>query len=531
MVNEMSFGIVADFPLGKYVGNHVGNTESFPSPARLHSALMCAAAQGPRAQLSVDGTLSPCEEDLVALRWLEQHPPSGVHIPPSANSRQQVTAYRKMGLLRAKKSGTKIAQKPASRGVAIGGRVGWCWDHEPPQQVRESIAALCADVPYLGSVESPVKMCVDDVAPTHLADPSLSLFDQQGLAIEVPTDGRTEALLTSHAELFKKAPTVSADQAKADEGDLVPARSVSSLTSVKYREPGSDSSTSSLPWDRVIALGIRRRSAANSSVHLGSIPMEERLNWCVALHRALISIIGFGASPLITGKSSRDSKPSNHVAIQLIDRYDTMTDAYDSEQMFLIMLPANMDLFAEQQLSDAIGRLSVVRRSRIGEQLHVSAPSVSTAAEHFWREPPTGYERCWLTVPAWVPDTRPIRSGGWSLADAVDLSVAMVWREHLEIAEHTQRSDVARGDRRYVLLAEAAAERGVKVHSVRPITKVQPSSYVHKLQAGSLLRPCIATLSLGDLASNTALVAIGQSRHLGGGLLVPHDLPIGMSEI
>jgi CRISPR-associated protein Csb2 len=34
---------------------------------------------------------------------------------------------------------------------------------------------------------------------------------------------------------------------------------------------------------------------------------------------------------------------------------------------------------------------------------------------------------------------------------------------------------------------------------------------------------------LGSLAGERPIVAIGQSRHLGGGLLVPYDLPLPAS--
>jgi CRISPR-associated protein Csb2 len=38
-------------------------------------------------------------------------------------------------------------------------------------------------------------------------------------------------------------------------------------------------------------------------------------------------------------------------------------------------------------------------------------------------------------------------------------------------------------------------------------------------------QPYRATLGLGTLSDDTTLLAIGQSRHLGGGLLVPVNVP------
>jgi CRISPR-associated protein Csb2 len=42
-----------------------------------------------------------------------------------------------------------------------------------------------------------------------------------------------------------------------------------------------------------------------------------------------------------------------------------------------------------------------------------------------------------------------------------------------------------------------------------------------------VVRPYTSYLSLGDLAGPGTVQAIGQSRHLGGGLLVPFDIADG----
>ena len=75
------FAVVAEFPLGTYQG-HVGGgvVDDLVSPARLHAALLNAAASGPRAVVD-DEFLAPCEEDLAALAWLEEHPPDGLALP------------------------------------------------------------------------------------------------------------------------------------------------------------------------------------------------------------------------------------------------------------------------------------------------------------------------------------------------------------------------------------------------------------------------------------------------------------------
>ncbi|MCA1674843.1 MAG: type I-U CRISPR-associated protein Cas5/Cas6, partial [Actinobacteria bacterium] len=95
----MSFAIIAELPLGVYHGGvGDGEVDVLPSPARLHAALLCAAAQGPRAR--PDGELlAPREEDAAALRWLEQHPPDGIRLPVHTVNTSSAVAYRKLGLL------------------------------------------------------------------------------------------------------------------------------------------------------------------------------------------------------------------------------------------------------------------------------------------------------------------------------------------------------------------------------------------------------------------------------------------------
>ncbi len=51
--------------------------------------------------------------------------------------------------------------------------------------------------------------------------------------------------------------------------------------------------------------------------------------------------------------------------------------------------------------------------------------------------------------------------------------------------------------------------------------------WVHRVGPEAAIQPYRAALRLGDLADERTLIAIGQSRHLGGGLLVPVDLPTG----
>lgn len=510
------FGIMAEFPLGKYIGHRDGQTESYPTPARVHAALLCAAAQGPSA-IETDGRLTPSPEDLSALQWLEENPPTGVVIPPCAQKRQQEIAYRQMGLLKAKMRGTKAAAKAATRGTAIQGSVGWAWEQKPPVEVRERLAALCRDVPYLGSAESPVRMRASELEPTHFADPAATLFDPGGLDLHVASDSRTSRLISIHEDLAAaRRPTIAADRAKTDEADLATTPETSAMRIVKYRQVGDRGSSGPQPWDRVLVIDIDSGGAR--------IDFEDRVSWSVALHRALISVVGYGAPPMITGRWEGQPPTSNHVAIQLVDVIPQMSFGYAGQQVFLLLVPHDAQPADVMQVVSAAERVTTLRRAGDSRTLRLSVASPLLAAGEFWDKPVQGLHRVWTTVPAAVPDSRPIR-GAWSWSDTVALSVALTWRDFLpDVAGLPEREGVRRGDRKYVILADAAIRNGLTVHSVSPITTSTPDRYVHRMNSASVVRPYQAWVDLGHFGSCQTLAAIGQSRHLGGGFLMPVDV-------
>ena len=72
-------------------------------------------------------------------------------------------------------------------------------------------------------------------------------------------------------------------------------------------------------------------------------------------------------------------------------------------------------------------------------------------------------------------------------------------------------------------------ERGAGVMWYHRITR-NPSLYAHKMPQSVTAQPYSALISVGDLLGDTGLAAVGQSRHLGGGLLIPADLPIELAQ-
>ena len=141
-------------------------------------------------------------------------------------------------------------------------------------------------------------------------------------------------------------------------------------------------------------------------------------------------------------------------------------------------------------------------------------------ARTFWRPPADGTRRLWSPTPVALPEVTRQR-GKWTFEDAILLSLGFVWRDHLEA--------VPKGTQGYRSLAAQVREHGAGAMWYHRITR-NPSSYAHKMQRGMSAQPYTALLSAGDLLADTELAAVGQSRHLGGGLLVPADLPAELAQ-
>ena len=138
-------------------------------------------------------------------------------------------------------------------------------------------------------------------------------------------------------------------------------------------------------------------------------------------------------------------------------------------------------------------------------------------ATRFWARPAAGHRRVWTTDPVAIPESRPPRHSSWSVGDAALLSIGLVWRDHL--------GGLSRGPDRFQKLVASVAAFGAEVIEAQRLDRAGVERYVHRVQPETLVQPYLATVSLGALAGDQTIVAIGQSRHLGGGLLLPADIP------
>jgi CRISPR-associated protein Csb2 len=511
----MSFTITAELPLGTYRGAGAdGHPEPLPSVARLHSALLCAAGFGPRAVLTQEDDLGPCDADEVALRWLEEHPPDGVVIPELNVNRGRAVAYRDDGTIKQtrNKGVTKKFPKAPDTAVAVSGRFVWTWRDPPPPPVREALAALCGDVPYIGTTESPVRLAAgaDPVEPTHELDRD-ARFGTGGMDdedMDACEPGRTAELVAAHRRRRVPARTSSRAAYGTDEwsvSDVPPREKIVPLRYRRRGEPAVD-----VPWGRVFLVPMSRKIAE-----------PDRVRWAVAAHKELIRIIDLGAPPLVTGVYPEGaSRPANRLALHFLDASASpLTESPGATGALAVLVPAGVDDADLAVVADAIDNLRSIRGPRGHLARVVGRPRVISGAR-FWEPPAPGHVRLWCTEPAAVPDTRGSSDKGWTFAHAALLSMGFVWKAQLP-------SVAGRRDVYYRNLAQAVTDAGAAVVDARPLRTTAVGRYVHRVNADAVVRPYTARVWLGDLAPPTAVAAIGQSRHLGGGLLVPYDVPEG----
>lgn len=508
----MGFALVAELPLGTYRG-HAGSDDIdlAPSVARLHAALVCAAGSGPSAELDGD-RLVMSGPDAAALEWLEVHPPDGLAVPRSVVNRSEATAYRGLGLIgaREKRLVMRKVGRPADASVAVAGPYAWVWDEAPPGEVAEALTSLCAEVSHLGMAETPVRLSVDDVAPTHRRHDTAELFSGSGLDVEVPAQGRTGELIEQHRQLLGRPPSASRDRHKtSEEEQSFPPRRVA-ISLARYRP--LDPVGPALPWSQVLVVPIDR-----------AVDPGWRVRWAVAAHRALVALVGDDAPAVLTGAYPEGAaRPANRLAIHFLGGEAPWVGVSDAPGALAVLVPTDAVDTDVEVVRGALAQLGRLRGPGGRTVREIGAPTTLNASQ-FWDPVAPGCERRWLTVPAAMPDGRPPRRRGWSMADAVALSVALVWRDVLGNPGH--------GSGWQVELTDKARRAGVSVEGLRMLTDGDLTRYVHKVNPGVVVRPYRALVDLGELAGPQALVAIGQSRHLGGGLLQPIDVTAGEARV
>lgn len=512
----MAFAIVADLPLGTYRGAGTdGCPERIPSVVRLHSALLCAAGFGPRAVEGDHVSLDVADTDVLALRWLEDNPPDSVRIPALEVNLGRAVAYRDDGTLKKPPKSTALTIKKLPKApdaaTAVDGQFVWIWRHDPPEQVRAALEQLCPDVPYLGTSESPVRLTAvtgDDFEATHDLNQGAGLFTVGGTGIDRPVVGRLAELSDAHRMATGTPPSAAKDRYATDERSRSPVPGRQAVETSWYTPRGAE--PTEVPWPQVIAIPMDR-----------PVPEQDRVTWAVAAHRALIRLIGDGTPALITGSYPEGARrPANRIALHLVD---AGVVPQVQRPCLLIMIPTDPDPADVDVLQQAVAALRSLRgpggRTRELDPTWVRVMDGS----RFWSPPRPGTVRLWRTVPAAIPDTRGSRNAEWNFTHAALLSIGFVWKDLRDRLPKVS----GHGDAYYRSLAAAVSSAGVAVVHARAVRSSDVGRYMHKVNADAVVRPYTAYLSMGSLAGPRTIAAIGQSRHLGGGLLLPFDVAEG----
>ncbi|WOQ16524.1 type I-U CRISPR-associated protein Csb2 [Raineyella sp. W15-4] len=510
--------VTARFPLGVFAGHGAdgSSVDPFPSTKRLHSALMHAAGKGSLAILR-SGDLRPADASLAALEWLETHIPHAIqhptHCSTRVGTREPANAYRAEGTFDKAKTGGHIdrkVRKQVTNAIAVNGAFGWEWSGVPASVCRV-VEVLCEDVSCLGEADSPVVLStqIPLSAPMPLVE-GAGQFTRRGMPVQTPSAGRTRELEDAYDRDHPlKHPDPKADRFIATQGPRPSEVTTQRVRNAYYEAP--DAPIPESPWVRTMLFPIDR-----------PIAQKDRVGWCVAFHRTLATRLGDDAPPVITGSYGKGVlAPPNRVAIQILDQsvLHQTSNAHryiSTPAAFAVLVPRDIAPADERLLLHAIGsRMRVFRRGGAVE----TSLAVTVPAGDFWQAPAAGAIRTWAAVPALVAETRRQRSdeaGPWTLAHAALLSLGFVFRPD---------SEIRHGADGYRDLIQYARAQGAKVLSAQPVADSRVDRYAHKLPQGVVAQVYRAHLDLGQLTTDTSLIVAGQSRHIGGGLLVPVDLP------
>ena len=493
----MRFGITARFPLGVFQGHRDGRGEPFPSTGRLHSALIAAASKGCLSEERA-GDLRATSETLRALEWMERNPPNGVTVPPARPvAGATYLAYRAEGVMDAA-GGTvrpRVTAKRISDGIAVGGVFAWVWD-DVPDGIAATLTRLCEDVPVLGEADSPVVLEATVVEPTLVLDPKATDLNPRGLGLPSPTPGRVQVLEAAYERANpKRRPTLVHDAFSLSQRPSPPPVEGAAQTRLSYVAP--DAEPADLPWTEAWLFPTREL-----------IPVHERVAWCVTFHRAIAKLMPGELPGSITGKyPAGASRPANRVAVPKLWA--------GRPGGFAVLVPQGMTDSDKNSLAGALMR--PVELFTAGERIRTWL-HMRVAADEFWHPVAPGHVRRWRPVPGLVAEVRRqstgVASGRWTMRDAACLAMGFVFRDQFEVA-----------NRDYAALVQGVRSRGADVDAAHLIADSRVSRFAHKLPRGLVAQPMSALFKLGTLAGDRTILAVGQSRHLGGGLLVPVDLP------
>lgn len=414
-------GIRARFPLGVYVGHRPDQSpDVLPSTLRLHAALVAAASAGSSAEPQ-GATMTRSTAATRALQWVEDNPPDFVELPPSRENGQiNECSFRDEGVVEKAGKGPKRrkTKRAVGTGTAVSAPIGWGWS-SVPEDISHALIVLCEDVSCLGEADSPVILEFGEIKPTHRRSAHASPFARTGIRIATPIGGRLGELdELHHAAQPAKPPSIANDQWKKTESPIP--SPITHIHSVDIRyDPIDIPAPPPAPWRHVIHISI-------------DVPISnsERVEWSVALHRAMVAALDTETSAVITGRYDLEAPPpANRVAIQPVDDAVMSLSRHPH-------LGAGLAVLVPDGAMDVTSRAlaNVARLYRHGKTPIRLGRRTTVDAAMFWSSVGPGMVRTWESLPAVMPETRRPRRPqrrSWTLGDSALLSVGFVFRDAL----------------------------------------------------------------------------------------------------
>lgn len=532
----MSYSISADFLLGTYQGHDKrGHAERYPDLARFQSALVSAAHslaaytenENQKAR-DFDGELNLPGNFSAAVKWLEDNPPKAISLPAATRvESSEIGAYRNKGLI-AKGKDKEKEKEPAVSYTALGGPIVWWWNEPPSRDIQEALVLICHEVPYLGEAASLVRVEAREGGEI----PQDAWMRHEGIGLEsvglpvfsIPHKGRAKKLQDLYQKReSQKIPSIAGDSFKSSEDENSDSWYGDMVGKAVYQYGlDDDIATGSDPWVFGYILEVEK---GNGKACWPSLE-EDRLRWSIAMHRALVSKCGNDVPLILSGKGTKTALdqlklPANGVSVQIIDQSLPLgEESLVEDPAFLVMFPRRADPVEAETVSRAVELLGYVYDAKLGS-VNVRKTRLVTL-DHFWEAPAEGTSRWWQPIPLYIADNRPpyrnsSKRPAWTLADTIRVSLGYVWRDDL--------NPEGKGTRRQLELLSLVANQGVVIAGERLLHPARPENYSYHMNKGSFFTAATAMVNLGSLGTERAAVAIGQTRHLGGGLLVPVDIP------
>lgn len=489
--------ISVSFPQGCYSGSDQGSPEQLPSPARLHEAFLAAAAGGPWAR--ADGrVLVARDEHREALQWLEDHEPEGIAPPEMELTIPHARRHRWRA---SPVTPTETGFEPR---VALDGPIIYVWP-EAPEPVIESLRMLAPEITHVGRADS---VAIVDVGAKDGIDGTLEeRADNRGpgRVMRIPRRGRTDALIKAHAAAMKPGGHFAGKMGKQAPDELVTGANEDATELRRFAvHPGAE-----WPFSEVWQLAVEAGDA-NDPMRL--LAPDLRVSVAVGIHRAIVNAIETNVPSFVTGRDGDGPlRGAGHLAIQLT--------TFDAEKAVVLLgIPTDVIDSDRDQLLRAIrGGLRARSVGRNPVRFALKNFAIRPAAP-FWPQA-TAVMRTATPLVLDAPG-RP-RSRSWTLHDAVLCSVGYAMRGVLEKDMEDRGLEWQAGWAFRVELVRMLREH-YDVRVVASRAHVSASRYVHRMRESELAVPVNAAVDLGKLAPVPGgFLALGRTRHLGGGLLVP----------